>query len=308
VTGRAALLRRYLQEIERTVDQHRAEAERLMALPERHLPFRPRSRSGRDGYYLDEDYYAAKTSPLDVRRHEGYAFPVSMTESTVKLAPWASAGGAARRRALADVRRLSRLSPQVAHAHRARREFTWSVIGTRSGALISFPGSGRYRDKPEYDPTTRPWFRGALAASGPRWIDPHVDAAGTGLLITCSAPIRVQARGRDVVGVVGVELSLETIQRLVLELARGAGASARGLLVRADGKVVVDTRYAADPSRWKERFRLTTIDSIGGELARHFRSIRAGAAGSQLGGSGLLISHASLVRPDWTLLLMQRRR
>jgi hypothetical protein len=216
--------------------------------------------------------------------------------------------GQTRARALGSVTRLSRLGRLFAQIHQARSDILYSVTGTKTGALISFPGSGRYREKPEYDPTKRTWYAGAIQATqaGPRWVDPHVDAGGLGLLITCVSPIRNKDQ---TVGVVGAEFSMHTLQRMLVQFTREAGAGARGLLIRADGKVVVDTLYAADPKRWKERFEMTTVDALDTELASYYRGALSGLVSASealevdTAKGTKLFSHAKLGNPDWVLLV-----
>jgi len=311
VSSHAATVEQYFQDIERLVAQYRAEAARLLALPVQYVPARPRSRAGRDGYYLDDDYYDPRTRPDDILENERYGFPVSMSFTTTKLAPWASQGGA-RDKALADVMRLSRLSDLFAHVHASRRDIVWSLIGTKTGALVSYPGSGRFREKPGYDPTKRHWFMGAVDAPDdrPRWKNPHVDAGGQGLIISCTSPVR---SGGKTLGVIGVELALETIQKMLLDFTRKAGQGARGLLVQPDGKVVVDTRYQAGSTQWKEKFDLINIDDAGKEIADYYREVQDGRADPLLGkeiqakGGSRLIGHARLRNPDWLLLVVIER-
>ena len=308
VASHATTVEQYLQDIERLVAQYRAEAARLLTLPAEYVPARPRSRAGRDGYYLDEDYYDPRTRPDDVLPNERYGFPVSLGFTTTKLAPWAGRGEA-RQKSLEDVMRLSRLSDLFAHVHASRRDIVWSLVGTRSGALVSYPGSGRFREKPSYDPTRRPWFLGAVDAPDerPRWRNPHVDAGGQGLIISCTSPVR---SGGKTLGVIGVELALETIQKMLLDFTRKAGQGARGLLVQSDGKVVVDTRYQAGSTEWKEKYELINIENAGKKIAEYYREILAGRA-DPLQGKEIqtkdgpkLIGHARLSNTDWLLLVV----
>jgi serine/threonine protein kinase len=308
VSSHAATVEQYLQDVEHLVVQYRAEAARLLALPPEYIPARPRSRSGRDGFYLDEDYYDPRTRPDDVLPSDRYGFPVSLSNTTTKLAPWAREGEA-RQRALGDVLRLSRLSDLFANVHASRQDIVWSLIGTKTGALVSFPGSGRFREKPGYDPTRRHWFLGAVDAPDdrPRWKNPHVDAGGQGLIISCTSPVR---SGGKTLGVIGVELALETVQNMLLDFTRRAGSGARGLLVQPDGRVIVDTNYQAGSTEWKEKFDLITVDGAGREMAEYYRDILAGKADATIGrevrtaGGIKLLGHARLKQPDWVLMVM----
>jgi serine/threonine protein kinase len=307
VSSHAATVEQYLQDVEQVVAQYRDEAVRLLDLPPQFIPPRPRTRAGRDGYTLDQDYYDPATRPDDVQPSARYGFPVSLSQTTAVLAPWAQQGEA-RERALEEVLRLSRLSDLFAHVQASRRDIVWSLTGTQTGALVSFPGSGRFRDKPTYDPTNRPWYLGALDASDdrPGWRDPHIDAGGQGLIISCTSPLRSGGKLR---GVIGVELALESLQTRLLEFTRQAGAGTRGLLVQADGKVIVDTSYHAGSTGWKENFDLIAVADAGPELARYFQDILAGKVDSASAreirnpGGAKLLGYARLKHPDWVLIV-----
>jgi serine/threonine protein kinase len=305
--AQADLVDRYLEDLESLTSQLGLAAEAFLAAPEALLPRRARTPAGRDGYYLDEDYDAPGTRPPDHAEGPPLARPMSLAEGTVKLAPWAM-GGPARARALEDARRLARLSPQVSGLLRTRTDLPYVVFGSARGTLLTFPGYARFREKPEYDPTQRPWYQVGLALEDarPRWADPHVDAGGRGLLLTCVAPFRPRAASQ---GVVGLEVELETLQRM---LGRFVGPEAReggrSLLVRADGSIVVDTAYAADPSRWQERFEVARVEELGEPVAGYLRGARAGAAAAGMAleletpEGPRLFSHARIERLDWLLL------
>ena len=307
VASRAQLVAQYLRGLETSVSLYSQQAIDLMGMPNANLPPRDKTPAGRDGFYLDPDFYDPRTRPPDLKLDPRYGKPMSQNHSTVKLAPWAMTG-AARTRALTTTARLARLDKVFSQMHRARKDILWSVAGSKTGVLVAFPGSGRYAHKPEYDPTKRPWYLGAIEAeqTTPRWVDPHVDAGGKGLLITCVSPIRLGDRN---LGVVGAEVSMEALQHMLLEFTRLSGGNARGLLIRDDAVVVVDTDYTADPSRWKERFALKQIDQLGEKVAGYYRGALAGqinpaeATEIETDQGARLFSHARLGQPNWMLVV-----
>jgi hypothetical protein len=243
-----------------------------------------------------------------MRPGDRYGFAVSAGNVTSVIAARAREGEP-REKALGDIARLSRLDTRFSQVHRARDDILWSLTGTRNGVLVSYPGSGRFRDKPGYDPTRRPWYLAAIDAGDdrPRWVHPHIDAGGQGLIISCMSRIRV---GDHNAGVVGLELPLRVIQEMIQQFTREAGGSARGLLVRPGGNVVIDTRYRAGDREWQERFETASIDSFGPGLAAYHRDAAAGKlpSGSVLEvdtpGGRRLVAHARLQHPDWTLVVL----
>jgi serine/threonine protein kinase/uncharacterized membrane-anchored protein YhcB (DUF1043 family) len=311
VISRAELLSRYMRDIEHLVSQYHQEAQRLMSMPADYLPRRARTAAGRDGYYLDADYYDSKTAPADMTAGEGYGFEVSRSQVTVVLSAWAQSGRK-RKLALADAVRLARLDTLFSEVHHSRNDILWSLVGSASGILASFPGSGRFRSKPEYDPTRRPWYLGSIEAPDdrPRWMHPHVDAGGQGLIISCTSRIRV---GRQTLGVVGLEVSMRTIQEMISRFTEGSGGGARGLLIRPDGKIIVDTEYRADNKKWKKGFELTSIDQLGPELSCYCKEALADkldpatAREIDLAGRKKMIAHARLSHPDWLLVVENDR-
>jgi hypothetical protein len=311
VAARAALVEQHLSEIESVALQVRAEAERLLSLPQDFLPRRPRTAAGRDGFFLDEDFASPRTRPAGLVESPRYGGPISFDEATVKLAPWAMAGEA-RTAALEDARRLARLSVLLGPMHRSRDDLLWSVVGTRRGAMLGFPGSGRFQDKPEYDVTQRPWFQGALALpdGGPAWTDPHVDAAGHGLLMTCVAALR---RGAGPEGAVGIEIPVRPVQQMLLAFTESAGGGARAWLVREDGSVVIDTATPTQAGDWKqapEPPRLSSIDPKLGKLHQDARAGRIPAGSAQeliLDGKPRWVGFASIRKPAWMLIVETER-
>lgn len=61
----------------------------------------------------------------------------------------------------------------------------------------------------DYDPTSRPWYKGAVAANGFIWTDPYVDATSGSLVLSAAKP--VFDNNNQLVGVVAVDLSLATL-------------------------------------------------------------------------------------------------
>jgi hypothetical protein len=311
VAARAALLRQYMRGLEAVVAQYSLEASRLMALPRAAMPTLAMTRAGREGYYLDQDYYDARTRPPDVRRSKTYGFDLSFTQATTVLAPWAKRGGK-RDYALSHARRLVPLARLFSHVHRSRKDILWSLLGTKRGVMISFPGSGRYRDKPTYDPTKRPWFTAVVGARDcvPRWANPHIDAAGQGLIIACVSPIKL---GKRHVGAVGLEVSMRNFQEKLLEFTRAAGRGARALLVRPDGRVLVDTWYETDSTAWKQKFEGISVRSAGPHIHAYYQDVMVRKADSsnsievETPHGKRLLAHARLADSEWVLILEVER-
>ncbi len=230
VNSRAQNVEQYLIGLERTVAMYCRQATHLFALPEELLPPKRVTPAGRNGFYLDEDYYDPGTRPADMAPRAGYNGEVSGTQATVVRAPWAREtwpGSSTR----SDAIRLGRLGTLFSGVHATRDDLQWSIAGTKNGLLAGFPGSGRYRDKPEYDPTKRIWFRAAAesATDEVTWGIPYTDASTGRILLSC---VCLVLHHGEFYGAVGVEVALSNIRDMLLEFTEAFGEDTRCILLR----------------------------------------------------------------------------
>ncbi len=320
VAGRAQMLEQFLANIEQIAMLYRQTAVELAASPAERLPYRDPTPAGRDGFYFDEDYYDPATQPPDLAYDERYRANVSIGFPTVVRSPWARAD--AQRGAVVNAAaRLGRLNAVFAQIHRTRDDIQWSLAGSEAGLLVGFPGFGRYRDKPDYDATRRTWYRAAIGAPDDRpvWGTPYADASTGLLLMSCMC--RIQAAGRTI-GVVGLEITLENIQTMLLDFSQSLGGKRRCLLVRpfeetdaATGRteivprVVVDTLYPRSAADWQAQLEMDRIETVGADVAAYYREILAGkhAPGTCRETGNGLMAFAPLPDRHWTLIAVLER-
>jgi hypothetical protein len=255
-----------------------------------------------------------------MHHHEWYGSAISLSEATVVRAPWARSGEPLLR-AEADARRLARLSSLFSKVHRTRTDVPWSLAGTRTGLLVGFPGSGRYRDKPDYDPTLRAWYLAAIDASDDRpvWGDPYSDASTRQLIISCMCRIRHDGRN---VGVVGLEVTLKRVQTILREFSRSSSEPTRCLLIKAfeetdpetggrrvTHRAVVDTRYRTQRTDWRETLNMARVEEAGEGIAEYCAQVVAGTVPPThvVHSHGQMMAYARLPRHDWTLVVTTRR-
>ncbi len=287
VTGRAQMVEQFMAGIEQLAVLYQQQAVKLMRLPEEHLPWRADTAAGRDGYYFDEDFYVESLRPPGMFFDERYHTEISLDFPTVVRSPWARDEAA---QAVVDhaASRLGRLNRLFASVHRTREDVLWSLAGSEVGLLIGFPGFGRYRDIPDYDATQRAWYVAAIDAEDDRpvWGNPYADASSRVIIVSCMTRIHVDGRN---VGVVGVEITLDTLQKMLLDFAQSVGGKRRGLLVRpfeeidpATGqpttvhRVVVDTLYPRTAEHWHTDLELTAIEELEPFIASYYEEILAG--------------------------------
>ncbi len=287
IAGRAQMLDQFLAGIGQIAQVYQQAAEELMSCPLDRLPLRDPTPAGRDGFYYDEDFYLPETQPPEMRYSIRYKTRASMDFPTVVRSPRArqDANRAATEEAAA---RLGRLNTLFSRTHRGRDDIQWSLAGSEAGLLVGFPGFGRYRAKPDYDPTRRAWYLAGIRAADdlPVWGNPYADASTQQILMSCMCRIHIGGRN---VGAVGLEITLNTLQKMLLDFALSVGGKRRGLLIKAFEesdpetgttrtvhRVVVDTLYPRIASDWEARLEMTPVAQAGDEIAAFYREILEG--------------------------------
>jgi serine/threonine protein kinase len=320
VTARAQILGQFMVGIEQISALYRQTAEELLASPPGRLPWREPTSVGRDGFYYDEDFARPATQPPDMAHNPRYDARLSMSFPTVVRAPWAR--DEAHRPAVEDAAaRLGRLNTLFAHFHRSRRDIQWSIAGSESGLVVGFPGYARYQDQPDYDPTRRAWYQSAIQATNdsPVWGPPYADATTQLLLMSCMS--RIQVHGRNT-GVVGLEITLDTLQRLLLDFSLSVGGKRRGLLIRPAEepdpltggtrtvhRVIVDTLYPRTTGRRQAGLDLATIQHAGPDVADYYFDILAGhhRPGATHEKGNLWLAHMPVQNRTWTFIALLER-
>lgn len=320
VDGRAQMLDQLMFGIEQVATLYRQAAVDLLAAPASRLPWRTPTPAGRDGFYYDEDFYDPATRPPGMVFSPRYQADVSMDFPTVVRAPWARTEPS---RAVVEdaAARLGRLNTFFSNVHRTRREIQWSIAATEAGVLAGFPGFGRYRDKSDYDPTRHLWYQTALNATRdfPVWGHPHPDASTGRLLMSCLCRLHVEGRN---VGAVGVEITLESLQKLLLDFSQALGGQRRALLIRAlpekggrtgrpklIPRIVVDTRARKSMADWQESPEMPELEAAGPDIAAYYQEILDGqhAPGTCQVRGDKWLAYAPVQNRRWILLVILER-
>jgi methyl-accepting chemotaxis protein len=109
--------------------------------------------------------------------------------------------------------------------------FRANYLGEQGGQFTIRPDS---KMPDGYDPRKRPWYQAAISAQGSTVTEPYVDAQVGGLVLTVATPVR---RNGELIGVLGGDLSLETVVKMVNGL--DLGGMGHAFLVNAQGKILV---------------------------------------------------------------------
>lgn len=93
-----------------------------------------------------------------------------------------------------------------------------AYIGTADKQMILRPE----QNLPDgYDPTSRPWYKDAVAAQKLIWTAPYKDSSTNQLVISIAAPVNNSYVNNEPVGVVSLDISLDTLAKKVKELKIG---------------------------------------------------------------------------------------
>ena len=110
--------------------------------------------------------------------------------------------------------------------------FSAVYVGLADGGMMMQTKEADASLPADFDPRTRPWYQNANRLGGASFTAPFQDAAGTGMIISASAPVK----GGDYQGVVGADIGLGAIEETLnnIDLA-GAGYAA---LISSNGDVL----------------------------------------------------------------------
>ena len=202
-------------------------------------------------YYTHETIADPTLGPRDYSYSGIYGFPVSMDYHSYKLAPGIKEAEVRPllrrlnplRRSFKALMLKSRDSDDITANDDARvqalitREglpLVWMFVGLEQGVMANYPGRTGY--PVAYDPRYRPWYRGSLGNKDVRWLQPYIDVGGRGLVLPATSPL---FNNRDeLIGVAGVELTLDHIRENMLPMADIAGLEETYLL-NAKAEIVV---------------------------------------------------------------------
>lgn len=106
-------------------------------------------------------------------------------------------------------------------------------LGTAEKKMYVFPAA---KLPPDFDPTARDWYTKAVSAGKPIWTEPYIDTATKKLVVSVAKPVQDPAT-KQVVGVVGIDISLDTLGKMVQNMKIGQ----KGYVIMLDqsGKIMV---------------------------------------------------------------------
>jgi len=195
-----------------------------------------------------------------------------------------------------EYRSLAGMDDLIRAVYHTDEDLVSVYIATDSGIFRSYPGNSS--TAPGYDPRTRVWFTGAKTADHAVWSGPYVDAAGNGLVMTCSQAIPTPYGS----WVIASDVTIADINRNILNLTLAGDGYA--VLLDDRGNIISRPGLSAGDIRWNEAFRSENAffsDNPG--LVAVGRNMTAGKSGIGkvlFNGSEVYIAYAPVRSLNWS--------
>jgi len=189
----------------------------------------------------------------------------------------------------------------MAHLLRAVRQndpdLASIYTATDSGLMWRYPAVGNTPE--EYDPRRRDWYTGAVRAAGePFWTEPYVDAAGNGLIVTCSQAVT----GRYGTWVIGTDVTIDAINANILGITlNGTGYP---VLLDNHGNIISRPGLSANGTRWDEKYAQDEVFSSSNPalvgVAANMTAGKRGIERVQFGDNLYYIAYAPVPSLNWS--------
>ena len=139
----------------------------------------------------------------------------------------------------------SALKGQVA----SNKLISLAYFATTDGVMVLNDSSVVPKLPDGFDPRIREWYIAAVDADQAVWTGTYVDAVTGRLTISASTPVKIGGR---LIGVIGMDTYLTTIQSDVLELNRSSGGYS--FIMESSGDIIVQPELEAGNTQWNEQF------------------------------------------------------
>jgi HAMP domain-containing protein len=184
----------------------------------------------------------------------------TLSEPRRVLMPWTGTGYGSpelRRSLNADVLRLNVIGQVLQTVVANDPYLTLGYMATESG--VTMFDKEKTVDVIEaihgFDPRTRPWYTAAKEAGRPIWTDLYVDANTKRLLVTAAAPVR-NVSG-ELLGVIGMDVLLETLQRDILTI--DIGYTNEPFMIDSQGKVILRRGMDEKGTAWDKTYKTDNL-------------------------------------------------
>ena len=148
-----------------------------------------------------------------------------------------------------------RIVPLLRSVVRSNALVNIGYIALDEGGVVAFdkePVIDQLEQVAPFDPRKRPWYIRARDSNATIWTDAYVDANTGQLATTCATP--VHDTGGRVIGVVGFDLLLSTIQQDLLSVGVSRASQGYAFILNAEGRVLARPNIVAGDTRWNQPF------------------------------------------------------
>lgn len=202
-----------------------------------------------------------------------------------------------------SVARARQFIPILATVVQRYKLLSLGYIALDDGGVIAFDHDviDNLLPRRPFDPRTRPWYTSARVGGHTVWVDTYIDANTGKLTTTCAAPF--YDRRDTLLGVVGFDLLLDTIQEDLLKL--DMGPSGYAFLVNNEGQVLVRPDMHANGKSWNEPFTsenlLTTSDDKLRAAFKRMVGRQQGAERLNYKGESVYLAYAPIESTGWSV-------
>jgi len=195
-----------------------------------------------------------------------------------------------------EYRSLAGMSDLLRAVFQIDDDLTGIYITTDSGIMVTYPWNGNTTR--DYDPRTRGWFTAAKASNHPVWSELYVDAAGHGLIVTCSRAVPT----RYGTWVIASDLTIETLNQEILNLTLAGDGYA--VLLDSHGNVIIRPGLSAGGTRWNQPFSTENVFSSSNPalvaLGRNMTAGKTGIDSVVFDGEEMYVAYAPVRSLNWS--------
>ena len=196
-----------------------------------------------------------------------------------------------------EFRTLAGMDDALRSVYHADGDLSSIYIATDSGIMRRYPWNGGV--DPNYDPRNRDWFINAEANPGKTvWTEPYVDAAGNGLMVTCSRAVQTKFG----TWVIATDVTIDTINQNILNMTLAGNGYA--VLMDDQGTIISRPGLTAGTTQWDEAFQEENVyKSDNPELVEIGKNMLAGKTGTErvnLSGNETYVAYAPVTSLNWS--------
>ncbi len=176
---------------------------------------------------------------------------------------------------------------------------TQIYIGTQSGILQMYPWTNTIDSG--YDPRVRGWYINARPEDGVSWTAPYMDAAGHGLMVTCS--IAVEAPQKGYFWVIGADVTIDTINQNIVndQITQLGGYS---FLMDNSGNLISYSSGENQSTQFVSSSELSLNDTGFRDIAENMTEGKSGVTTCVFGGGDNYVAYAPLECANWSLAVV----